>query len=372
MKDELRLTLSTCTADKGEVKLSNARDISGWTNVSVSRGIERCPASFEVSFTERYPGAADLIVQPGDACEVYLGADLVLTGYIDRYQPAYSAHDHTIGVSGRSKCQDIVDCSAHWPGNQLPKLTVQEMAKRLCAAYGVEVSVLAGTDVGAPIPQTNISPGESIYDVLERTCRYRGLLLFDDAKGNLVLVGAANTDAVNARPLAAGGLKEGVNVQAASLTWAMDERFSDYDAVYHGLDTLKEKGDAGNVKATAKDGEVSRFRYRAIVAENATGGAQVAKQRANWELVRRKGRAQQVHVSTDSWRDAAGALWAPNTLVELDLPSLKLAPQRWLISEVTYKRDGSGTSTDLVIMPPEAFVQEPTVGKSTRPDKRVN
>ncbi|RKP50509.1 phage baseplate assembly protein [Trinickia fusca] len=387
MTDELRLTVGTSTP--GNSGVTNSRNISGWTSVRVQRGIERCPSSFDISFTELYPGAADLLVQPGDACQVFLGNDLVLTGYIDRYQPAYSGRDHTISVSGRSKCQDIVDCSAHWTNHQLPKLTVPDIAKLLCKAYGVEVSVLNGTNVGEPIAQTNISPGESIYDVLERVCRYRGLLLFDDVNGNLVLASGSNggndgegnstgssgssTKAAGTTPTASGTLKEGVNVQAASLTWTMDTRFSDYDAVYHGLDTLKETGDAGNVKASVKDPEVPRFRYRAIVAENASGGAQVAKQRVNWELARRKGRSQQVSVTVGSWRDANGVLWTPNTLVSIELPSLKLEPKTWLISEVTYRRDNNGTSAELVIMPPEAFLQDPTQKPPTRrQDKKVN
>jgi prophage tail gpP-like protein len=39
-----------------------------------------------------------------------------------------------------------------------------------------------------------------------------------------------------------------------------------------------------------------------------------------------------------------------------------------LISEVTYKRDANGTTADLVIMPPEAFYQEPIILNPIAPD----
>ena len=43
---------------------------------------------------------------------VKIGADLVLTGYVDRYSSSISAGQHTIRVEGRSKSEDLVDCSA--------------------------------------------------------------------------------------------------------------------------------------------------------------------------------------------------------------------------------------------------------------------
>jgi prophage tail gpP-like protein len=80
------------------------------------------------------------------------------------------------------------------------------------------------------------------------------------------------------------------------------------------------------------------------------------------------GRSMQVRLSTDSWRDASGALYEPNTLVDIDLPGLKLTPRIWLIADVTYVRDEQGTRTDLVIMPPQAFYPEPVTLYPVAPD----
>jgi prophage tail gpP-like protein len=40
------------------------------------------------------------------------------------------------------------------------------------------------------------------------------------------------------------------------------------------------------------------------------------------------------------------------------LPSLKLINQTWLISEVTYHRGEDGTTAEVVLMPPSAFVPQ--------------
>lgn len=378
MTDDITLRVSTCTRDSnpsaGEPTFyaSNGRDITGWTALRVSRGIERCPSDFEVSFTEPYPAISDVIVQPGDLVQVLLGPDVVLTGFVDRYLPSYNDREHTIKITGRSKCQDLVDCSAKWTGGQLLNLTVDQIAKQLCSIYGIDVNVAAGTVIGDPIPQLNIMVGEPIYEVLERICRYRALLLYDQPDGSLMLAnGGSGSDAgstgIGTR-VAASGFTEGVNVQSASGIYSMDGRFSDYDAVYQGLDTMMDMGNGGNLIAHVSDAGVPRLRYRAIVSENVAGGAVVAQQRANWECAARIGRSMQVRLTTDSWRDADGALYEPNTLVDIYLPSLKLLPKQWLIADVTYKRDQNGTQADLVIMPPQAFYQEPVVLYPIAPD----
>jgi prophage tail gpP-like protein len=365
--DDITLRVSTCTRDPnsspGEQTYyaSNGRDLTGWTSLRVSRGIERCPSDFEVSFTEPYPGASQFIVQPGDQVQVILGSDVVLTGFVDRYQPSYNAQQHTVRISGRSKCQDLVDCSASWKGFQFLNTPLLTIAKALCGTYGIDVTLADGADQGEPIPQLNVLIGESVYDVLERLCRFRALLIYDQPDGSLLLSGVGTV-------AAACGFQEGINVLDASASYSMDGRFSDYDAVRQSLDTLKDVGDSGNLIASVQDSSVPRLRYRAVIAESVLGGQDIALQRANWEMARRQGRSFQVRLTTDSWRDSSGALWAPNTTVPLNLPGLKMKPLTWLVSEVTYHRDERGTTAELLIMPPNAFYQEPIILNPIAPD----
>lgn len=325
--------------------------LSGWTRVRVTRGIERCPSDFSIEMTEKYPGQPfDITVQPGDECQVLIGGDLVITGYIDKVSPAFDPQNHSITVSGRSKCQDLVDCAAEWPGGQILGSSVLDIAQKLAKVYGIYVS--ATGDVGAGIPQFNLLLGETPYDVIERICRYRALLPYDDPDGNLVL-GAVGTKQ------AASGFKEGVNVERARAVFSMDQRYSEYIAFLQSVDVFTDTGNGGNLLGTAYDKGVQRHRRRVIIAEAGGGGQDVAKQRANWEAARRYGRSGCVMLSTDSWRDSAGVLYKPNTLVPLTLPTLKITGKTWVIGEVSYARGEQGTRAQLTIMPPEAFNPEP-------------
>lgn len=334
--------------------------LAGWTSVRVTRGIERCPSDFQIEMTEKYPGQPfDMTVQPGDACKVYIGEDLVITGYVDRVAYALDPNSHSIVVTGRGKCQDLVDCAAEWPGGQILGSSVLDIATKLAKYYGITVTYSG--DLGAGIPQFNLMLGETAYDVIERICRYRALLPYEGSDGNLILATLGSTQA-------ASGFTEGINVERATSVFSMAGRYSEYLAFLQSVDVFEDTGDGGNLIATVHDGSVPRHRRRVIITEAPAGGQDVAKQRANWEAARRYGRSFAVTLTTDSWRDSIGMLYTPNTLATLSLPNLKVDGELWTISEVTYARGAGGTKALLTLMPPEAFEPQPVLLQPFFPD----
>lgn len=293
-----------------------------------------------------------MIVQPGDACQISLGGDLVITGYVDEFKPSFSPEAHAIRVAGRGKCQDLVDCSAVWPNSQISGTSAVDIATKLASHYGIEVYC----DVTGlvTIPQFNIFIGETSFEIIERVSRYSQLLVYDQPDGNLRLAQAED------QAQAAGGLAQGFNVQAASVRNSAQDRFSKYTAFAQSVATFGDAGVGPSMLATIEDKDVARVRERYVVAEAVQGFKDLAQKRVNWEMNRRIGRARVVTIVTDSWRDAAGVLWQPNTLVNISLPSLKVQNETWLIGEVTYHRTiEGGTTAELTIMDPRAFKPEP-------------
>lgn len=326
--------------------------LTGWSEIRVTRGIERAVSDFEIAMTELYPGRGLVSVTPGLACQVYLGGELVITGYVDRYIPEFNAHEHKVRIAGRSKCQDMVDCAAVWPGSQIVNGTILQIAKNLLDPFGIEVT--ARDDVGAPMPTTVVNMGDTPFDMLEPMARYRALLMYDDPNGNLVF-SRVSTDK------ASSGFKEGDNVESAGIAYSMDQRFSDYGAFRVKVTAFADAGNESNLITDVQDPGVPRYRPKFFVAETNDGGFDVAKRRAVWEMNRRVGRSAAVHLVTDSWRDSAGALWTPNTLAPVELPTLKLDKVEWLIGEVSYIRNAGGTHAELVLMNPDSFQPQPIV-----------
>jgi len=342
--------------------LINGRKYSGWNSARVTRGIERCPSDFEVTMTELFPGemgGLTFMVVPGDPFQLYLGTlspdNLVVTGYVDRVTPAIRARLHSITIAGRGKCQDIVDCEAVWPNGQFMSHTVLDIATKLSAPYGVTVSAASPADVGAPIFQVNVAFTETPWSVIERLCRFRALLAYDQPDGNLMLSRVGGHEHMT-------GLKTGQNVHSAAVTYSTDQRYSEYCAYLLAANNHMDVGEISPLQ-TVNDPTIKRFRRHNIIAENGDGSqdgaGSVAKMRAQWEASRRWGRSAQLRVTVDSWTDGTGVLWQPNWLVNLDLPEVAISGKKWLISDVAYHMDEQGTSADLLLMAPQAFDPSP-------------
>ena len=327
--------------------------LGGWTETRVTRRMEGCPNDFEVSLTERYPGhPSAFLIQAGDPCVVKIGSDTVITGYVDRYMRSYDKGAHVVSISGRGKTQDLIDCSAEWPNGQIVGSNVAEIATKLGAPYGINV-VAVGENQGPAIPQFNLTIGETAFDIIERICRYAGLLCYEDQYGDLVLANGSDIDA-------ASGFVEGVNVQSARVVSSMDQRYSQIQCFTLSMNLLGDIGGGNAPLVTATDPNVPRHRLLFQIAEAGGAGIDVTKARALWEVSRRAARGFEAHVVADSWRDVEGGLWTPNTLAHLDLPGLKRDAVRWLIGEVTYRKaPGSGTTVDVVMMDPAAFTLQP-------------
>ncbi len=332
---------------------------SGWLDVRITRGCERVPADFDIAVTERFPGQpGQLWVKPGDACQIKAGADLLLTGYVDRYMPSISPDRHAVRVQGRSKCEDLVDCSAEISTYQINNTTPLALAQRLAAPFGISVQTLSGS--GPMIGQFAVVLTETPMEIIERVTRWAALLAYDGVDGNLILSQIGTGRMVS-------GFETGSNIQAAEGALSVDRRFSKYEAVVQSVDVYSDVASAGGMPSSnmvpngvAYDPGVSRYRPLLFVSEQGMNGLAVAAQRARWEMARRWGRSQAVRLTCDSWRDSAGALWAPNAKTRVHIPEFGLIDKTWVISEVTYivSRE-RGTVAELLLMPPQAFEPNP-------------
>ncbi len=355
MPDDLTLITTPAAGGQGTA-------FTGWTAVRVTRGIERCPSDFEITATERDPlHPFTLSIYPGDKCQIMLGSDLILTGYVDRVIPSMDANSHSVTIQGRSKCEDIVDCSAEFQTFQLANTNPVALATALCKPFGITVSTIG--DIGTlPIPAFNVTLTETPFEIIEQIARYAALLAFDGRDGNLILTRAGSGSM-------ASGFAQGQNVQSATAAVTMDQRYSQYQAIQVSNQYLFEEVPAdaagkivsNDILATAKDPGVLRYRPMLFVAEQNDLHYQVAVQRAQWEANRRWGRSQSVKLVCDSWRDQAGALWQVNALANVDLPALKVNNQNWIINLVTFIKDERGTRAEVELMPKEAFLVEPII-----------
>jgi prophage tail gpP-like protein len=356
--------------------VSDGHIISGWETISVTRSIEEFPSSFVVTLTEI--GQIDIPLRKDFSCTVYMDDTLVMTGYIDAVSRGFDNETHRVSIRGRSICSSLHDWSAILkaippgtinPGNvaqvllgsSLDGVNAQELAQRLATPYGIAVDQLA-PDFGGAIPTFPINQGETPYQIIERIARWQGFLVYDNPEGHLVL----NTVGTTRH---SSGFQQG-QVKSFSSEFDGTQQASDYIGLWSSVDVMADTAPGSNPHGFATDSDVPRLKVLIVISEQSIMGQSIAQRLIDWEKNRRWGRSQQVELVVRGWRDSAGDLWTPNQLALVNLPSVQIVNKIWTISKVVYKQDdASGTTTELILMPPEAFSVEPAVPQNVDADQ---
>lgn len=347
-------------------------DYFGWTQLRVTRGIDRMAADFDLQVVERWTSQAPpWQITPFSPCEIFLGEDLLLTGYVDGYFPAFDARGHFVRIIGRSKTEDLIDCTPEIEGGEFRGATLDAIARRVCQPFGIEVVV--ETDTGDPFDLAAFERTETGFDFLERLGRLRGVLLTDDEEGRLVLTRAGGA-------FAAGQLVQGENVLRAQGELNVARRHSKYiilgqrggesAATWQDVEGEGEAEPPGGAPQTAVmgsaiDPNVPRYRPRVSLAETALTPAE-ARQRALWQAAYFGGRSTKARITVQGWRQEDGTLWRINRLVPVQVPFLQL-DQDLLIAGVTFCLDPQGRTTELELGPVQGFTPDPGQVKRRKP-----
>jgi len=343
----------------------NGRVYRGWTDIGVTRAMDAIAGAFAISLTERWAGDGSISAQVepwpilnGDKCRVTLGGEAIIDGYVDQFRPSFSATDHTIEIQGRDKSSDLVDCSAFHKPDQWKNLNLLQIAKILCAPFGV--AVRTDVDVGAPFDTFKIQQGETVFAALDRAARFRKLLLSPDVAGGIIITRAASVRSTTA-------LVQGGNILSASGALDTSQRFSQYVVKTQSTKSKTEDGVAeSHQEAQVGDSDVTRYRPLVVMGESGSNPTD----RAIWEANVRLGRSATAKVTVRGWRQQeGGVLWAPNQLVAVKSSWLRMNGDM-LIRQVTYNRNAtSGTTVDLDLVSPQAFSPEPPDKEKSKKQK---
>lgn len=339
----------------------NGQVYEGWKSARVSRSLDHCAADFDLTVTERWAvggtGDAPWQIKPFDACTVSAGGEPLITGFVDYYGPGFDAMSHGVRIAGRSKTEDIIDCMPDIPGGQYDNYKLDKIAKAVCGPFGISVVVAAGTDLGEPFPNATIQKSETAFEFIDKLCGLRGVLAFDDEKGNLVLAqaGAAGS---------AGALIQGENILAATGSLSADKRYQKYVVLAQAPLAFDGQEAQLEVIGTATDSGVPRFRRYVEMAQDPADTAR-AKLRALWRAAHNFGEATQATITVQGWRQAGGDIWKVNQLVTVTCPYLQL-DQQLLIGRISLILDDKGRRTELLVAPPEAFAPAPPKAKNPK------
>ncbi len=338
--------------------LVNGKSFSGWTSISIKRSIKTLCGSFDLTLIDKWAQEqTPWLIAPNDECVLKIGDEILITGYVDSVQPSFSSTQRSVTISGRDKSADLVDCSTEIKPGNWENISLERLAKLVCAPFGVAVTnEVTGLK---PFLAWRIQPGETGFETLDRAAKLSGVLLVNDGAGGIVIT-RASTDRASTR------LVQGVNILTGSANFDTKDRFSNY--------TVKGQNEASysdaspetdfQVSGKASDAGIKRFRPLTIISEGAATLA-ICTLRAQWEATFRAAKSSKVNVVVYGWRQENGMIWAPNTIVNLDASFLGVR-QDFIISSVNLIKSSSGTTTALELERPDAYTPDPTL--KTRKD----
>lgn len=337
-------------------------DYSGWKSVEISAGLERQARDFNLAITWHWAGQKVAVpIRQGARCQVRIGGDLVLTGWVFATPISYDDKQITLTISGRSLTADLVDCAAVNQPGQWNHQDVLTIVKALAAPYKLQVRSEIG-DTGKLSDHT-IEPGETVFESIDRLLTLFRVFSTDDAEGRVVLAKpGSNGRAVDA-------LELGKNILTGSASLDFSGVFSEYRVLGQKSGSDTEFGPAAaEVSATLTDERTTRPRVL-IIQESGQMTQDLAQARANWERGNRMGKALGATYTVQGWRQSNGQLWRHNMLVRVIDPLVGF-DRYMLIAEVAYSLTEAGMVTTLTVGPPDSFEPEPhDPHKSRKPKK---
>lgn len=328
----------------------NGVDYGGWKEVSIGAGIERQARDFSLVITTRWPGssAEQRRVKPGDLCEVYIGDDLVLTGFVDGTPVKYGAKEAEVGVHGRSKTGDLVDCGAINKPGQWRSSKLEKIAADIAAEYGI--TVITEVDTGAAISDHQIQVGETAFECIDRMLRIRHVLSTDNEKGELVLIDAGSLRATTT-------LEYGANILTGDAALDYKNRFSEYQCKgQRAGDDDEFAEDVAEEDASNADANIVRRRVH-VMKQTGQADEGTCRDRVEYERAHRAAKSLETTYTVQGWRQGDGTLWLPNMLVRVKDQVIGFDLEM-LIAEVDYKLNAQGMIATLKVGPVDGYVSK--------------
>lgn len=318
----------------------------GWKTLRAEVGIEQCSGAFELGVMDRWAGQASVWeINAGDACELLLANQTIITGYVDGVRPRFDKASHGIRVAGRDKTMDLIDCSAIYKTGQWKGVKLDRIARDIAKPFGIDV--IAVGDMGDAFDSFHIEEGERAFEAIDRAARMRSRLVATDGTGRLIITVASKVKS-------GATLLEGRNILFAELDVSWKERHSEVIVKGQGKGDEKDFGDkVAHGRASAKDDSIKRYRPLIVIAEHHAKGPTL-EQRAKWEVNVRRGRGTRAIVKVQGWLKDDGTLWKPNELVSIVAPTLYVE-EDLLVAKCVYTLGEDGTFTEMHLVHPAAF-----------------
>ena len=345
LKDDVRVTVG-------------GSSYQGWEDFSVDFSIDSVNIPWSLTGTTRkgfyFPGGFKKFQQVA----ITSSNDRVLTGQIMKVEYSRDVTGGTrITISGDGKAVNAVQ-SKHMGYVQYNKMTAAQAIRRVLEPFGLDLI----DEVKDPqiFDRITYQGDTTAIDFAAQIARLVGGTLLSDEYGRII-----NTRYRNQQ--LGGSVVSGIN---ALNGWKVEDdgnfQFSTYSIrASKNNDDGKNRGQVVNqIEYEEPDPFVPVYRPFTFKLDGDVSHDQ-AKTHARLEMTRRGGLAQKIICQTAGWQNLKGKLWKPNRLVYCHFPLEDgVISQYMLVEKVRFQKTrATGSVTNLVLVPREAYQAEPKKAK---------
>lgn len=325
----------------------NGRKYENWLDVSIACTLQSLARTFSVRST-RSKEDLTIGIQPQDEVQVFIDGEPILTGYVTKREVSYSASGISVTISGASKTVDLQDCCMpHGMANSYKNQTHEQNLKAVCKPFGIGV-----VDQVKSVDRRNLefSPTETVGSAITRYLQKNGILLTDDEAGNLVIAQAGSGG------IAHDILELGKNILEGKRTQDVSKRFSNYVTLGQAANPTSElPASANHLTATARDSGVRRPRWL-VKQESGNASTEILQKKAVVTRDVRQGESDILTYKVQGWRQSNGELWKVNTILFVKDTYLEVSQNHnWVVSEISYLLNSSGTSCNFKLQDPKSY-----------------
>lgn len=319
--------------------------VAGFT---FTRDLKMMGAGFELKMTDP---DLDMInaFNPNKECVLEIDDQVIAKVYFYAVD-VDDSNGHVYTYYGRDSCGDLIDCSAQFStGFEMSNVKLDTAIRDILTPYGMKLTVSG--DVGAAFKKLAINPGETVFNFIDRVCKYRGLFPLSDGVGGLILTDVSNIPS-------SGSLIVGQNGNVISRTGRID-----YSQRHSSVTILGQSAGADLLDASAQDITASKgvaydtgvVRHRPLIMQAEKEGYDLDMQgRAEFEVRHRKFIGTDLTYTVPGWEASEGDLWLINTSVPVRDQWLNLS-RDFLIKRVSLTREEKGTFSQISVAPAEAY-----------------
>jgi len=328
-----------------------------WESVSVRHAYYDVPfVTARFTCSEAQPIAANyaaLRILPGQWCKVYLGGQLMMSGYVATRQVFYDAFRHYVEIQAVSNVASMAYTSIISKTHELKNVTAEQAIRSWLAPSGIQFRVEGGALPSRKFPRIAHAPGTPIIEMVETVLRQLGSYpLRSNPQGELVVEAgeSSQTDTVTEGIDILEGREIIQNLGMAKGSYGIGEQ--------PGNDKTNMTKSAHEVfKANPySNAAVEQYAPQVIAAEH-PGDVQNMSGRANAEQLLQTQDTINVIITVRGWFKPSGGIWTCGQKVMVKSPMLVMDGSIDLKAKtITYSQDNRrGTRTVLELANPLAL-----------------